>query len=72
MYMIKLENISEFGVHLVELTLNRQETLLIRQLSSVLLKQYVEAHWCEDSEKVKLQKKFFSIYHPCINYIIFL
>lgn len=44
---------SEFGVHLVELTLDRNGPLPIRQLASVLLKQYVEAHWCTDSEKVR-------------------
>ena len=44
---------SEFGVHLVELTLDRNGTLPIRQLSSVLLKQYVEAHWSQDSDKVR-------------------
>ncbi|XP_063612464.1 importin-9-like isoform X2 [Penaeus indicus] len=49
-----LEVTEEFGVHLVELTLDRNGPLPIRQLASVLLKQYVEAHWCTDSEKFRV------------------
>ena len=45
-------SLAEFGIHLIELTLDRNGPLPIRQLASVLLKQYVEAHWCQDSEKV--------------------
>ncbi|XP_076037579.1 importin 9 isoform X2 [Oratosquilla oratoria] len=46
--------IIEFGVHLVELTLDRNGPLAIRQLASVLLKQYVEAHWSKDSDKFRV------------------
>ena len=43
----------EFGVHLAELTVDPQGALAIRQLASVLLKQYVEAHWAQMSEKFR-------------------
>lgn len=46
-----LEVTDEFGVHLTELTLDPNGHLPIRQLASVLLKQYVEAHWSSQSEK---------------------
>ncbi|MED6248724.1 Importin 9 [Ataeniobius toweri] len=43
----------EFGVHLAELTVDPQGALAIRQLASVILKQYVETHWCAHSEKFR-------------------
>ncbi|XP_060701629.1 importin-9 [Hemiscyllium ocellatum] len=46
-----LEVTEEFGVHLAELTVDPQGVLAIRQLASVILKQYVENHWCSQSEK---------------------
>ncbi|CAM1324161.1 IPO9 (predicted) [Pycnogonum litorale] len=46
-----LEVTEEFGVHLAELTVDRNCSLAIRQLASVLLKQYVEIHWSQLSEK---------------------
>ncbi|XP_029213393.2 importin-9-like isoform X4 [Acropora millepora] len=46
-----LEVTEEFGVHLAELTVDREGALAIRQLASVVLKQYVEAHWTIHSEK---------------------
>ncbi|XP_067129013.1 importin-9 [Centruroides vittatus] len=46
-----LEVTDEFGVHLAELTVDPNGLLPIRQLASVLLKQYVEVHWCQHSEK---------------------
>ncbi|XP_050697373.1 importin-9-like isoform X2 [Eriocheir sinensis] len=49
-----LEVTEEFGVHLVELTLDRSGPLPIRQLASVLLKQYVEAHWSTESDKFRV------------------
>ncbi|KAK2915275.1 hypothetical protein Q8A73_005869 [Channa argus] len=48
-----LEVTEEFGVHLAELTVDRQGALAIRQLASVILKQYVETHWCSQSEKFR-------------------
>ncbi|MGH0188478.1 UNVERIFIED_CONTAM: hypothetical protein FKN15_029839 [Acipenser sinensis] len=48
-----LEVTEEFGVHLAELTVNPQGALAIRQLASVILKQYVETHWCAQSEKFR-------------------
>ncbi|KAH0619009.1 hypothetical protein JD844_018608 [Phrynosoma platyrhinos] len=46
-------NFEEFGVHLAELTVDPEGALAIRQLSSVILKQYVETHWCSQSEKFR-------------------
>lgn len=43
----------EIGVHLAELTVDPNGALAIRQLASVLLKQYVEAHWSQHSEKFR-------------------
>ncbi|XP_016126812.1 importin-9-like [Sinocyclocheilus grahami] len=43
----------EFGVHLAELTVDPHGALAIRQLASVILKQYVETHWCAQSEKYR-------------------
>nr|XP_029527363.1 importin-9-like isoform X2 [Oncorhynchus nerka] len=48
-----LEVTEEFGVHLSELTVDTQGALAIRQLASVILKQYVETHWCSQSEKFR-------------------
>ena len=45
--------IAEFGVHLAELTVDPNGPLAIRQLASVLLKQYVEAHWSQNSDKFR-------------------
>uniref|UniRef100_A0A8C4RWG7 Importin 9 n=1 Tax=Erpetoichthys calabaricus TaxID=27687 RepID=A0A8C4RWG7_ERPCA len=48
-----LEVTEEFGVHLAELTVDPQGALAIRQLASVILKQYVETHWCSQSDKFR-------------------
>ncbi|XP_048878263.1 importin-9 [Brienomyrus brachyistius] len=48
-----LEVTEEFGVHLAELTVDPRGALAIRQLASVILKQYVEIHWCSQSEKFR-------------------
>ena len=40
-------------MHLAELTVDPSGPLAIRQLASVLLKQYVEAHWSQLSEKFR-------------------
>ncbi|OCT91946.1 importin-9 [Xenopus laevis] len=49
-----LEVTEEFGVHLAELTVDPQGALAIRQLASVILKQYVENHWYSLSDKFRL------------------
>ena len=41
----------DYGVHLTELTLSPGGPLPLRQLSSLLLKQYVDTHWSELSDK---------------------
>ncbi|KAH9510177.1 Importin 9 [Bulinus truncatus] len=41
----------EFGVYLAEITVDPQGPLAIRQLASVLLKQYVQCHWSQQSDK---------------------
>lgn len=48
-----LEVTEEFGVYLAELTVDPNEALAIRQLASVLLKQYVEAHWSNQSSRFR-------------------
>lgn len=48
-----LEVTEDFGIHLAEFTLDPNGALAVRQLSSVLLKQYVECHWCHISEKFR-------------------
>ncbi|XP_075930627.1 importin-9 isoform X2 [Petromyzon marinus] len=48
-----LEVTEEFGVHLAELTVDPHGALAIRQLASVVLKQYVETHWSSHSEKFR-------------------
>ncbi|XP_070557729.1 LOW QUALITY PROTEIN: importin-9-like [Ptychodera flava] len=48
-----LEVTEEFGTHLAEFTLDPQGALAIRQLASVILKQYVEAHWSQHSDKFR-------------------
>ncbi|XP_026826550.1 importin-9 isoform X2 [Ooceraea biroi] len=49
-----LEVTEEFGIHLTEFVVDPNGHLPIRQLASVLLKQYVETHWCYLSEKFRL------------------
>ena len=49
---IKLfEVMEDFGVCLAELTVDSQANFAIRQLASLVLKQYVETHWCKLSER---------------------
>ncbi|XP_067212892.1 importin-9 isoform X3 [Linepithema humile] len=48
-----LEVTEEFGVHLTEFVVDSSGHLPIRQLASVLLKQYVETHWCSLAEKFR-------------------
>ncbi|XP_031834717.1 importin 9 [Nomia melanderi] len=48
-----LEVTEEFGIHLTEFVVDQNGHLPIRQLASVLLKQYVETHWCSVAEKFR-------------------
>jgi len=48
-----LEVTDEFGVHLCELTLNREGALPVRQLSAVLLRQYIDTHWSKETDKFR-------------------
>jgi len=48
-----LEVTEEFGIHLTEFVVDPNEHLAIRQLASVLLKQYVEIHWSSLAEKFR-------------------
>ena len=43
--------VPEYGVVLCELTLSPAGPLPVRQMTAVLLKQYVDAHWSVDAEK---------------------
>ncbi|XP_076468794.1 importin-9-like [Babylonia areolata] len=49
-----LEVTEEFGVFLAEITVDPNGPLAIRQLASVLLKQYVQSHWSEQSDKFRV------------------
>ncbi|KAL2717247.1 importin-9 [Vespula squamosa] len=48
-----LEVTEEFGIHLTEFVIDRHGHLPIRQLASILLKQYVETHWTSLAEKFR-------------------
>ncbi|KAJ9582618.1 hypothetical protein L9F63_023037 [Diploptera punctata] len=48
-----LEVTEDFGIHLTEFTLDPGGSLALRQLASVLLKQYVETHWCSYADKFR-------------------
>ncbi|XP_006568800.1 importin-9 isoform X2 [Apis mellifera] len=48
-----LEVTEEFGIHLTEFVVDPNGHLPIRQLASVLLKQYVETHWSFVAEKFR-------------------
>ena len=37
----------------MEMTLDGQGSLPVRQMAALLLKQYVDTHWCEDAEKFR-------------------
>ncbi|GAB0089716.1 importin-9 [Sergentomyia squamirostris] len=39
-----------YGVYLAEIVMNQSFNLSLRQLASVMLKQYVESHWCPEDE----------------------
>lgn len=39
-----------YGVYLAEITVNDPFDLALRQLASIMLKQYVEEHWSQDAE----------------------
>ena len=41
----------EYGVLLTELTLSPTESLPLRQMTALLLKQYVDQHWNQNAEK---------------------
>ena len=43
--------VSEYGRHLSELTVDVQCALPMRQLASVMLRQYVDTHWTPASDK---------------------
>ena len=49
--MFVLFFLQEFGVYLAEVTVDAQGPLAVRQLASVLLKQYVQCHWSQQSDK---------------------
>lgn len=42
---------TEYGVILTEVTLSPHESPPVRQMTAVLLKQYVDTHWCCDADK---------------------
>uniref|UniRef100_T1IP27 Importin N-terminal domain-containing protein n=1 Tax=Strigamia maritima TaxID=126957 RepID=T1IP27_STRMM len=48
-----LEVTEDFGIHLAELTVDSNGILAVRQLASVLLKQYVDIHWSAHADKFR-------------------
>lgn len=42
---------TEYGIYLTEIALDKNITWPVRQLASVLLKQFVNAHWSKNREK---------------------
>jgi len=48
-----LQVTDEYGVHLTEITLEMEGPLALRQMSALLLKQYVDSHWSIDADKFK-------------------
>jgi len=48
-----LEVTDEYGVFLTELTLEPSGQLAVRQLSAVMLKQYIDVHWSQESDKFR-------------------
>ena len=61
-----LSPVAEFGVHLAEFTIDPHGALAIRQLASVLLNQYVEAHWSQHSEKFRVPETSEAVSVDCI------
>ncbi|XP_058802875.1 importin-9 isoform X2 [Phymastichus coffea] len=51
--LVALEVTEEFGIHLTEFITDSNGPVAIRQLASVLLKQYVEYHWSSSAEKFR-------------------
>ena len=45
-----LEVTDDYGVHLCEMTLEPSGALPIRQMSALLLKQYIDSHWSQVSQ----------------------
>ena len=48
-----LENTLEFGLHVTELTLEQEAAPPVRQMASVLLKQYITDHWSQESSQFR-------------------
>ena len=48
-----LEVTDDFGIYLTEFVIDPNGSLPIRQLASVLLKQYVETHWTSAADKFR-------------------
>ena len=44
-------SVADFGLVLTELCINDKENSSLKQLAAVLLRQYVDTHWSELSEK---------------------
>lgn len=54
-------------MHLAELTVDPQGPMSIRQLASVLLRQYVDAHWSHNAEKFRTPETVESV----SSYVVF-
>jgi len=48
-----LEVTDDYGVYLTELTLDCSGQVAVRQLAAVMLKQYIDCHWSQESDKFR-------------------
>ena len=55
--------IVDYGLVLTEICIDVNESVAMKQLAAVLLRQYVDVHWCEDAEKFSLPE---TPAHVCI------
>ena len=62
--------IVDYGLVLTEICIDANESVAMKQLAAVLLRQYVDIHWCEDAEKFSLPE---TPAHVCIfSYLVLL
>ena len=58
--------IADFGLVLTELTIEDDLDINLRQLASVLLKQYVDTHWHKNADKVDISNDDWVLKWYCI------
>ena len=66
---------TEYGIHLTQCSLDQDGAQAVRQLCSVLLKQYVESHWTQYSPKFcppETPQKVLCAIYPRVLYIYYI